>query len=214
MTILFDQLALKPHPSTPPGGIGGVSCGVSWGDAGEWVLDFIIDAPPSALRLPPATTPSRADGLWQTTCFELFLRRPGSEIYIEFNFSPSGEWAAYGFDGYRDHMHDLKVTSPRITTSDPEQSTQTLVRQTVALGIDPDTARKLAAATPVAPGAMARFALSAAFDDPDLVPDGPWRAGLSAVVEEADGNKSYWALNHPSDKPDFHHRDSFVLELP
>lgn len=40
------------------------------------------------------------------------------------------------------------------------------------------------------------------------------RLGLSAVIEAADGTLSYWALAHPSDKPDFHHPDSFVLDLP
>ncbi|RYG08074.1 MAG: DOMON-like domain-containing protein [Caulobacteraceae bacterium] len=40
------------------------------------------------------------------------------------------------------------------------------------------------------------------------------RVGVSAVIEETDGTISYWALAHPSDKPDFHHPDSFVLELP
>ena len=44
--------------------------------------------------------------------------------------------------------------------------------------------------------------------------DGPWRLALSAVIEEADGAKSYWALAHPPGKPDFHHADGFVLELP
>ena len=29
--------------------------------------------------------------------------------------------------------------------------------------------------------------------------------GLSAILEEEDGTKSYWALAHPPDKPDFHH---------
>ena len=42
-----------------------------------------------------------------------------------------------------------------------------------------------------------------------------WRLGLSAVVEESDGTKSYWALAHPpGDKPDFHHPDCFALALP
>jgi hypothetical protein len=43
---------------------------------------------------------------------------------------------------------------------------------------------------------------------------GPWRLALSAVVEETSGVKSYWALAHPPGKPDFHHPDGFVLELP
>ena len=48
----------------------------------------------------------------------------------------------------------------------------------------------------------------------DLPRDAPWRLGLSAVIEEASGAKSYWALAHPPGKPDFHHADCFVLEVP
>ena len=44
--------------------------------------------------------------------------------------------------------------------------------------------------------------------------DAPWRLGLSAVMEETSGVKSYWALAHPPSKPDFHHADCFALELP
>ena len=39
------------------------------------------------------------------------------------------------------------------------------------------------------------------------------RLAVAAVIEETDGTTSYWALAHPSDQPDFHHRDGFVLEL-
>ena len=40
-----------------------------------------------------------------------------------------------------------------------------------------------------------------------------WRLGLAAVIEETDGNKSYWALAHPPGKPDFHHADGFAYDL-
>ncbi|TMJ19320.1 MAG: DOMON-like domain-containing protein [Alphaproteobacteria bacterium] len=44
---------------------------------------------------------------------------------------------------------------------------------------------------------------------------GPSRSGLSAVIEEVDGTKSYWALANPNpEKPDFHHPDCFAIELP
>lgn len=43
---------------------------------------------------------------------------------------------------------------------------------------------------------------------------GNWRVGISAVIEDADGNISYWALRHPPGKADFHHDDGFVVELP
>jgi len=38
--------------------------------------------------------------------------------------------------------------------------------------------------------------------------------GLSAVLESTSGEKTYWALAHPADKPDFHHSDSFALDVP
>jgi hypothetical protein len=41
-----------------------------------------------------------------------------------------------------------------------------------------------------------------------------WRLGLSAVIEEANGRKSYWALAHPPGKADFHHSDCFAYKLP
>jgi len=41
----------------------------------------------------------------------------------------------------------------------------------------------------------------------------PLRVGLSAVVEQAGGNLTYWALRHPSARPDFHHPSAFALDL-
>jgi hypothetical protein len=44
--------------------------------------------------------------------------------------------------------------------------------------------------------------------------DAQWELGLSAVLEEKDGTKTYWALAHPSEKPDFHAPGCFVARLP
>ena len=43
--------------------------------------------------------------------------------------------------------------------------------------------------------------------------DQAWDLALSAVIEESDGTKSYWALAHPPERPDFHARDCFVATL-
>lgn len=56
-----------------------------------------------------------------------------------------------------------------------------------------------------------RFTLRAGLQ---LPLDARGRIGLSAVIEETEGCKSYWALAHPPGKPDFHHADCFALELP
>jgi len=48
---------------------------------------------------------------------------------------------------------------------------------------------------------------------PDLV-GADWHVGITTVIEEKDGTKSYWALKHPTSAPDFHDAACFVLELP
>jgi hypothetical protein len=41
-----------------------------------------------------------------------------------------------------------------------------------------------------------------------------WELALSAILEEKDGTKTYWALAHADERPDFHHPDCFVARLP
>lgn len=46
-----------------------------------------------------------------------------------------------------------------------------------------------------------------------LPPSAPLEFGLAAVLEAGDGGVSYWALAHPSPRPDFHRRAGFVGRL-
>jgi hypothetical protein len=48
----------------------------------------------------------------------------------------------------------------------------------------------------------------------ELSGNAAWRLGLSAVIEDINGRRAYWALAHPPGKPDFHHSDCFAVELP
>ena len=48
---------------------------------------------------------------------------------------------------------------------------------------------------------------------PLIQPRASLRLALSAVIEENSGMLSYWALEHPAGSPDFHHPDSFALEI-
>ncbi|MFA5137740.1 MAG: DOMON-like domain-containing protein [Elusimicrobiota bacterium] len=60
----------------------------------------------------------RKDGLWKSTCFEAFLSPETGPGYWELNFSPSGAWNAYRFDGYRQGMREGPVAlPPRIRTT-------------------------------------------------------------------------------------------------
>ena len=59
-----------------------------------------------------ATLPIRKNELWKETCFECFFGIANSKKYFEFNGSPSGNWALYSFEDYRQGMKDEVVVSP------------------------------------------------------------------------------------------------------
>lgn len=213
METTFAGHALVPHSDFPPAAVPNVTFSYVWKSAGEWAFDFIVPVSPKALLLPEPEAPGRTDGLWEKTCFELFLMDVASGSYLEFNFSPSGRWAAYRFDDYRAGRHDLEVAPPRIITADPVQSGLAMEAHLRASGLNEESIRLLLQASPPVPEPR-HFTLSAILDDPAMKDDRAWVAGVSAVIEEADGTKSFWALGHPPGEPDFHHRDCFRLELP
>lgn len=57
----------------------------------------------------PVNNPAPADNLWQHTCFELFCKKVDTQSYLEFNFSPSGEWNCYHFENYREGMKKIEL---------------------------------------------------------------------------------------------------------
>lgn len=146
-------------------------------------LRYLLTGKIDQLRMPPVTASSRTDGLWQHTCLEAFVRVAAARNYLEFNFAPSTAWAAYRFDDYRVGMNAAADV--------PAPSLE--VRST-------DTSFELRA--------------TLAFDHESGLPlDTAWSIGLSAVIEENSGRKSYWALAHPPGEADFHHADCFALTL-
>ena len=59
-----------------------------------------------------------------------------------------------------------------------------------------------------------RLELDAALRLDALVPvNAPLVAGIAAVVEDASGALSYWALSHAAGKPDFHRAETFTFEI-
>jgi hypothetical protein len=86
----------------------------------------------SHLRIPSPAPPFRTARLWEATCFEAFLRAEGETGYLELNFSPSGQWAAYAFAHYRQGMTDAPLpAAPEISVS------RTPGRLTVEVAVSP-----------------------------------------------------------------------------
>ena len=97
--------SLVAHPDHPPLAVRAVEVEVL-GSTDDVQLTYLV-AGVEKVVFPALATPIRADELWRTTCFELFLGFDDEERYVEFNFSPSTRWAAYAFDGYREGMAPL-----------------------------------------------------------------------------------------------------------
>jgi len=169
------SLYLHPHPQSPSGAITSLRASLLR-EGDDLCVRYVMTGDIGTLAIPAAAAdPQRADGLWKHTCFEAFIGAASG--YFEFNFSPSTQWAAYRFDGYRSGMREAGIATPRIETS----------------------------------SSPSRFELRAELTLPEGA-DG--RLGLSAVIEEKDGTKSWWALAHPPGTPDFHDPACFALELP
>jgi hypothetical protein len=99
--------SLVRHPDTPPGAIQAIDGELERLPGGAIAI-FRVRGDIAKLVVPPPAAPDRTDGLWRTTCFELFVAGEGPG-YREFNFSPSGQWAAYEFDGYRAGMRNASA---------------------------------------------------------------------------------------------------------
>jgi hypothetical protein len=175
------HLNLVPHPTaTPPEPFklwAQVDYAGAFGASATCNIWFGIAAPLSRFHIPASDEPGRRDELWKTTCFEAFVQGEGETAYGEYNFAPSGDWAAYDFAGRREGMAEAPLANPPYVRLEDNFTWWSL---------------------------GATFALEA----------GPrWALGLSAVIEEADGTKSYWALAHGGEKPDFHDPACFIARL-
>lgn len=175
------KAALIPHPMSKDSLVRAIS--VEWKRKSEgsiW-LRYHVTVDGEDIKLPPsATIPTRKDGLWETTCFEMFLRSRENERYAEYNFSPSANWAAYQFSAHREGMKLLELSDiPEISVD--FNNDHMAVEITAGL--------------------------------PNNICDADLPMGISAIIEESRGQKSYWALAHPSGEPDFHHQDCFAAKL-
>lgn len=143
---------------------------------------YIVTGDTDRVVFPELEDTSRADKLWQHTVFEAFIRT-GPETYVEFNFSPSGRWAAYRFARYRGGVSNIMdVTNPGIGSRQSDK------RFDLAATLD-----------------LSRL--------PDLQQGQTWKFAITTVIEETGANLSYWSLAHGPGKPDFHHLDGFVLDV-
>ena len=110
------QIPLKRHPISPALGIEDVYVDLRRTRRGLLDLWYVAQGDLDQINVPPPAGERRRDGLWRSTCFELFLKAGAASAYHELNFSPSGEWAAYSFESYRTGMRSADLSAPPIIT--------------------------------------------------------------------------------------------------
>jgi hypothetical protein len=178
-----EGLVLIPHPDALPTAEIVVAVAVERPTETRLRLRYVVEGEVGKLRSLELGHGARIDGLWQTTCFEAFVQTGEGDEYWELNFSPTTDWAGYRFDRYRDGMRPAAVAA--------------------SIDLGPDHL-------------YAMVMLTAEVDisqTPQLANARILYLGLSAVIEEEAGTKSYWALAHAPGPPDFHNRDCFTARL-
>lgn len=149
-------------------------------------FEYSLEGEIEQLRWPASRQPERMDGLWQHTCFEAFLAESGRAGYCEFNFSPSGAWAAYRFAAYRAGMQALDVAQAPCIDVRREANRVRLV---------------------------AAVMLSAVPELLDWARGASLELGLAAVLESSSGQRTYWSVRHAPERADFHDRQGFCARL-
>jgi hypothetical protein len=108
-------VSLLPHPDAPNNGVRRLAAGAEVAGTDLLRFQYVLEADPLLVRVPaPVVDARRTDKLWAHTCFEAFIAFPESPGYLELNFAPSGQWAAYRFDSYRQGMTPALEAAPRL----------------------------------------------------------------------------------------------------
>lgn len=123
----------------------------------------------------------RSDNLWQKTCFELFIATRDQSGYLEYNFSPTGDWSAYHFSGYRSAASLPDVLPPKV-----RRSLNAGRRRQFSVAVDLQRA--------------ARLLLTA--DDVLFA---------TPVILEEGGQCAFWSHRHNPAAPDFHDKSLFEV---
>lgn len=177
--------SLKPF-SPPPSPISPISIGVELLKLeGTLQIGFCLKGAIDLLKLPqPVENPERREGLFHHTCLELFIQRGGQQ-YLEFNFSFTGDWCVFHFDGYR------KKSMTPITLDSTLFELRHLSHS----------------------ASEASLKVNIPLKKIDFLGVGEGTLGLSAVLEHPLNILSYWALVHTSTQPDFHQAGSFIAKV-
>ena len=173
------MLKLHPHPSEPTGPVKSIEVALGRTNEGYRLWYFLIGDIGRIVVPDQSERASRTDDLWKTTCFEAFVKGDKGDAYCEFNFSPSGDWASYAFDRYREGRRDM----PTAVTINTERLANLLC---VEARFNADFAKStrlcLAAVVEEVGGAITHWSLAHSADKPDFHDDSCFAVRLADIA--------------------------------
>src|SRR6185436_19661991 len=161
---------LIAHPDSRPGPVRRVSAQARRTAEGGLALTYSIEGDMARVRLAAPSTPRLGYKLWRHTCCEVFIATPGEARYHEFNFSPSGEWAAYAFSAYReDAALEAPALDPQIAAMrSPERLELSALVDLHKIGVKGRLVMGLSVVVEQEDGGLAYWALKHAPGRPDF----------------------------------------------
>ncbi len=140
----------------------------------------------------PHSPPDRSHDLWKNTCFEWFLKiNSNSSKYWEFNASPTGSWNFYELESYRAPLKESNL----------------LMNPTFQSQLMPASSSKAAVYSFTFQGELNPTLFDFQKDHAAV------RLAITSVIKWRSDKVSYYSLQHPKEKPDFHSPEGFVLSL-
>ena len=92
------------------------------------ILSFVVKGALEEYLFPSKSILKRANELWKSTCFELFLANENEEAYYELNFSSSLAWNFYTLDAYRGEVKELGLLDmPKISVFEEKNEFKILI---------------------------------------------------------------------------------------
>ena len=178
---------LVPHAATPCEAVSTIEVEVTTKGGGALDLAYAVEGDLTRVRLPETAPPKRVDGLWRHTCFEAFIAPEYGAPAVA-----GGPYVELNFSPsseWAGYAFDGYRSGMR--------PLEELEAPMITLDRDAGGGRwsvRVAVNVGRFKGTRTRLA-------------------LAAVIEGADGRLGYWALRHPSEKPDFHHPGGFAADL-
>jgi hypothetical protein len=164
---------LQPHARSPCSAVHRIAATVERdAPARELRIRYRVGGDIGLLLPPLPDVARRRDGLWQHTCFEMFLQPDARDFYYEFNFTPSGDWAAYRFGARRADRSLPDLPAPRVAFHRGQEHCELMANVSLA-GLpelaDAEVIRAgLAAVIEARDGPLSYWALAHAGETPDF----------------------------------------------